>query len=229
MLIQKQILFFLGAFLVLGTSMNASPAMAQVKCKASTPSLSVKTATTRTKYIRSKSSKDLTQLHGGGANSAIGGLGGGETGFKIENQFEITGKGSKACVKLKRVNVTFYAKPEIHIASNFGRSTCEYAAVMAHEKGHIRILRKFVREYSPKVKKEMARIVRSVNTAAVVPESKIQAAQNKMQKQFMSKLEQYNEKIMPVLAKRQKAFDSPQEYARVDAKCRKWDQKLADN
>ena len=210
-------------------AMAATPAHAQSKCKASKPSLSVKTATKRTKYIRTKSAKDLTQMHGG-QGSTVGGLGGGEIGFKVENQYEIIGKGNSACVKLKRVEVTFYAKPEIHIASNFNRSTCEYAAVMGHEKGHIRILRKFVREYSPKVKKELVKISRSVDSAiGPIPSSKINAAQNKMQKEFMKKLEAYNKKIMPVLEKRQKAFDNPREYARVAAKCKKWDKKLADN
>jgi len=196
-------------------------------CKPSKPALSVKTATTRTKYVRTKSSKDLTQMHGG-QGASVGGLGGGEIGFKTESQFEITQQGNSACVNLKRVQVTFYAKPEVHIASNFNRSTCEYNAVMAHEKGHIRILRKFVREYSPKVKLELQRIAKKVKlTAGPINKSEISAAQSKIQKKFMTEIEKYNEKIMPVLSKRQKAFDNPKEYARVAAKCKKWDQKLS--
>lgn len=226
-LIHKHSVFFFSLFLLAGLLLPMASAQAEVKCRASTPKLSMKTATTRTKYVRTKSSKDLSQLHGAGPGAAIGGLGGGETGFKVENQYEITGQGSTACVKLKRVKVTFYAKPKIHIASNFGRSTCEYAAVMGHEKGHIRILRKFVREYSPKAKREMAKIIRGVDSAMVVPKSQIQTAQNEIQKEFMEKLKAYNERIMPVLEKRQNAHDNPREYARVDAKCRKWDQKLA--
>ena len=211
--------------------MLAMPADAysQLRCKASNPSLGVKTATTRTKYIRTKSAKDLTQMHGG-QGSTVGGLGGGEIGFKVENQYEVTTQGNAACVKLKRVEVTFYAKPEIHIASNFNRGTCEYGAVMGHEKGHIRILRKFVREYSPKVKKEVVKMSRQIDPAiGPIPRSKVAAAQKKMQEQFMQKLEAYNGKIMPVLAKRQKAFDNPTEYKRVASKCRKWDKKLANN
>ena len=208
---------------------HAHPKTKASKCKSSKPSLSVKTATTRTKYIRTKSSKDLTQMHGG-QGSSVGGLGGGEIGFKVENQYEIAGTGNNVCVKLKRVEVTFYAKPEIHIASNFNRSTCEYNAVMAHEKGHIRILRNFVREYSPKVKKELVKVSRQLDSAiGPIPKSDISRAQDRMQKAFMSKIEQYNEKIMPVLSKRQKAFDNPKEYARVASKCKKWDKKLSKN
>ncbi|HOO81559.1 MAG TPA: hypothetical protein PK513_03550 [Alphaproteobacteria bacterium] len=206
---------------------SSQSAPEQLSCKASKPSLSVKTATTRTKYIRTKSSKDLTQLHGGGGSS-VGGLGGGEIGFKTEGKFEITEAGGKACVKLKQLEVTFYAKPEIHIASNFNRSTCEHNAVMAHEKGHIRILRKFVREFSPKVKVFLSKYVYKIDPAiGPIPKSQVNEAQKKIQEQYMSKLEAYQNKIMPILGKRQKAHDSPQEYARVASKCSKWDKKLA--
>lgn len=198
------------------------------RCKDANPSLSVKTATTRTKYIRTKSAKDLTDLHGGSKGSVVGGLGGGEIGFRTASKFEVATAGDMACVKLKRLEVKFYAKPEIHVASNFGRNSCEYAAVLNHENGHIRILRKFVREYSPKVKKELVKISRRLDTAVgPIHVSQIEKAQAKLQKDFIKELEKVNDKIMPVLAKRQKAHDNPREYARVDSKCRKWDQKLS--
>ena len=203
-------------------------AFAQSACKDQLPEVSIKTATTRTKYIRSKSSKDLTNLHGNGGQ--VGGLGGGEIGFKTQGRFQITGSGRSACVKLKELEVIFYAKPEIHVASNFGRATCEYNAVMKHEKGHIRILRKFVREYSPKVKAQLMRVSRKLDTAiGPISPSQVEKAQNKILQDFMKQVEAYHKKIMPILAKRQQAHDSPKEYARVANKCRKWDEKFADN
>ena len=220
----RKILILLG-FVLCGVFYTA-PASAQLRCSASTPSLSVKTSTTNTKYIRTKSAKDLTEIHGG-HGSTVGGLGGGEIGFKAETRFEVASQGSQACVKLKSVDVTFFAKPEIHIAKNFGRGTCEYSAVLAHEQGHIRILRKFVREYSPKVKQELRRIVRQLDTSiGPMSRSKVEVTQNRLQKQFITKLEQYQDKIMPILEARQKRFDSPEEYKRVASKCRKWDQRL---
>lgn len=213
--------------LVIGAA-SLQPAYAGgLRCGSNNPSLSLKTATTTTKYIRSKSSADLTQLHGG-SGAAVGGLGGGETGFKVENSYQVETLGNQACVKLDRVEVTFYAKPEIHIASNFSRNSCEYAAVMAHEKGHIRILRKFVREFSPKAKQHVLDMLRRFDTAKLVNISQVETTQNQMQKEFLGQLGSYNDKIMKILSKRQQAHDSPKEYANVASKCKSWDEKLAD-
>lgn len=214
--------------LIVAMSFPSNASAQRISCKDANPSLSVKTATTRTKYVRTKSAKDLTDLHGGGGNSIVGGLGGGEIGFRTATKFEVSSVGDKACVKLKRLEVKFYAKPEIHVASNFSRNSCEYAAVLNHENGHIRILRKFVREYSPKVKQEMMQVAKRLDTAiGPIPVSNVEKAQKKLQQEFIKELQRINDKIMPVLAKRQQAFDNPKEYARVASKCRKWDQKLA--
>ena len=222
-------MFLISVFLC--AFMSVKPAQAQLPCKASKPKLSVKTLTTRTKYVRTKSSNDLSNMHGGKlGTSQVGGLGGGEIGFKTESRFDVTQKGNQACVRLKTVDVTFFAKPEIHIASNFGRTTCEYNAVMAHENGHIRILRKFVREYSPKVKQELARIAAQTDPAiGPIKKSQISKAQTKIQDQFFKKIQKYHVKIMPVLERRQQAHDNPAEYKRVAAKCKKWDKKLGND
>ncbi|MEM7650636.1 MAG: hypothetical protein AAF204_00955 [Pseudomonadota bacterium] len=230
--------YTLKLLIILGVSaslnaMSPAEAHARLDCRPTPPKLSVKTTTARTKYVRTKSAKDLTQMHGhkrSHSKSSVGGLGGGEIGFKTETRFEISSLGSKSCVKLTNVDVTFFAKPEIHIANNFSRSSCEYNAVIAHEQEHIRILRKFVREYSPKVKTELQRIARGVDPAiGPVRESEVKKAQNSLQKQFTDQISAYSKKILKVLEKRQDAFDSPEEYERVASKCRKWDEKLFNN
>lgn len=223
--------FVLGAMLFAAMLVLSVPAWADTgpQCNdGAKPSLSVKTATTRTKYIRTKSSKDLTDMHGGGGGgSSVGGLGGGEIGFKAETRYKVIEADGAACVTLDRLDVTFYAKPEIHIASNFARSTCEYNAVMAHEKKHIAILRKFVREYSPKVKKSLVRFVSKLDTSAgPVGVSQVNLAQKEIETRILAEVKRLNDKMMPILAKRQQRLDNPQEYARVAAQCNKWDQKL---
>lgn len=202
-------------------------ARAQIKCRKQTPSLSFSTATAPTKYIRGISAKNLTQMHGAGTGSTVGGLGGGEIGFKTESRFEVANQDGQACVRLKRVSVIFYAKPAIHIASNFNRSSCEYNAVMAHEKKHIATLLKFVREYKPKAHYEVTRMLETMQTASgPVSLPQAEAEQQKIQSELGKKIQAYSTRIMSVLEQRQQAIDTPQEYARVSAQCGRWEQKL---
>lgn len=205
-----------------------SPLSAQaMTCRDQRPALFFSTATAPTKYVREISSQNLTQMHGGSSGATVGGLGGGEIGFKTESRFEISQQEGQACLRLKHVSVVFYAKPVIHIASNFNRSSCEYNAVMAHEKKHISTLLKFVREYKPKVHYEVARILESTQTAfGPLSASQVEAAQQQIQSELGAKIHAYSAHIMPVLKQRQQEIDSPQEYARVAAQCSKWEQKL---
>lgn len=220
------------AFLVFGLVfctllLSVAPAGAQIKCSGQKPSLSFSTASAPTKYVRGISSKNLTQMHGAGTGAAIGGLGGGEIGFKTESRFEVLRQGERTCLRLKQVSVVFYARPAIHIASNFNRASCEYNAVMAHEKKHVSALLKFVREYSPKAHYEIAKILESTSTAfGPLSASRIETAQQHIQSELSAKIQAYSDRVMPVLQQRQQEIDSPSEYARVAALCGKWDQKL---
>lgn len=202
---------------------------ASLKCSPSKLELSLKTSTQQTRYIRTKSSDDLTEMHNNQIEgSSVGGLGGGEIGFKTASKFEITHQGDQACVNLIGIDVSFYAKPEIHIASNFNRASCEYNAVMGHEKGHIRIMLQFLREYSPNIKREIHRIAANMKTVeGPVNKQEVKNIQDKMQADFLARLTAYNNKLMPILAARQQKYDSPTEYARVAKQCKKWDEKLS--
>lgn len=214
------------AVLALAIILPPSPAAAQIKCANQRPVLSFSTTTAPTKYIRGISSENLTQMHGSSVG-AVGGLGGGEIGFRTESRFEISQQGGRACLRLRQVAVELYARPAIHIASNFHRTSCEYNAVMAHERKHVSALLKFVREYSPKAHYEIARIVESTRTAyGPLPAAQAEALQQRIQAELGAKIHAYSDRIMPVLRQRQQAIDTPQEYARVAAQCNKWDQKL---
>ncbi len=213
---------------LIGVLLSANDAHA-LRCEKTTPKYSFKTATARTEYIRTKSASSLTEMHGSSPESTVGGLGGGETGFKLETEFSYIADGPAACVNLTKVNLTFYAKPTIHIASNFRRGSCEYGAVMAHEKKHIRELQKFVREYGPKMKNHLVKNVLPTTTTFYGPidADKVDKAQQKIQDDLFEGLQAYQQEIMPVLQKRQQDIDSPAEYARVDSKCSGWDAMLA--
>lgn len=205
-----------------------SQAQAMRFCQFEEPKYIVKLATTRTRYIRGKSARDLTEMHTGRSGNNIGGLGGGEIGYKVESQFEVMEHRGQYCVGVKNMKVTFYGKPQVHIASNFKKGSCEYSAVLGHEQKHIRTMRKFLREYAPRFKKEVAKISKtSRKQIGPIRKSQIKDAQEELQDQMIRRLSSYLNKVIPVLSKRQKAVDSPEEYARVFRKCKNWDKKFA--
>ena len=220
-------ILLLGVFTVSGLTVFSNTAHA-IKCEKVKPSYSFKTSTARTEYIRTESAASLTDMHDSQSGGTVGGLGGGETGFKVETEFSYITDRKAACVHLKHIKLTFYAKPTIHIASNFRRGSCEYSAVFAHEKKHVREVQKFVREFGPKMKNKLAReILPSTQTQyGPIDADKVENAQEKIQEDIFTALEEYQQEIMPILAERQQAIDSPEEYARVDSKCNGWNEVL---
>lgn len=195
-------------------------------CSNDAPITSVKLATAPTKYIKTQDARSLTAMHNSGRGVTLG-LAGGPISITINGQFQTRSINDKACVELKKLEVLFWAKPEVLIASNFKKGSCEYREVLGHEQKHIRVLRNFVREQAPLLKKEVKKIVSSSRTQYKVKEQNVEKAQKEIEKQIFSRLEAHQNKIMPILQSRQTAIDSPEEYARVAAKCKNWGKKLS--
>lgn len=219
--------FFLSLFLFLGclTFLMSAPAYA-IECDDKSPSLVVKTYKQKTKYIRDFTTQNLTQLHTGSyrANSLnVLGLGGGAYGLKSRMSFKIKKQGSLACVSLDKIEGQFVAYPSIMIARNFPKGSCEYNAVLGHEKKHVRTLLNFQKEYAPKFKSRLTKIVRYNKEPKIVSISQVEQAQAQIQDDIMRGIKEYFEQIRPVVQKRQKEIDSPEEYARVKKLCGRWD------
>lgn len=195
-------------------------------CSNESPKIIVKLATAPTKYIKTRDARDLTSVHNTGRGITLG-LAGGPISITVKGQFQSTSLKGNACVELKKLEVLFWAKPQVHIASNFKKGSCEYREVLGHEQKHIRTLRRFVRDEAPKLKREVRKIVKSTRTQYKVKEHAVSSAQKKIEEQMFKRLESYQNRIMPILAMRQKAIDSPAEYKRVAARCDNWGRKLA--
>ena len=194
-------------------------------CSDESPQIIVKLATAPTKYIKTRNAYDLTSMHNTGGGVTLG-LAGGPISITVRGQFQSTSLKNNACVELKKLEVLFWAKPEVHIANNFKKGSCEYREVLGHEQKHIRTLRQFVKQQAPKLKREVRKIVKSTRTQYKVKDTQASTAQKKIEKQIFKRLEAYQNRIMPVLQARQKAIDTPEEYRRVAARCDNWGRKL---
>lgn len=192
------------------------------------PKFSVKTASTKTRYIRGESARHLTSRAGHQGNS-VGGLATSEMGVKVVPQFEIQEHKGRFCVALKKMKVVWLLKPEIYIASNFQKGSCEYSAVLAHEQEHLRRTRKFVRRYAPKFKKKVKKISKTMPTqmGPFNRRADVEKAMDDMLQNMLMRSMGYLEGIMPILVDWQAKVDTPEEYAKVFKKCKNWDKKYA--
>lgn len=204
----------------------SAPAHSKISCTGTTPALYFKTATSPIQYTQNQSSEILTQIHGNktSGEGAVGGIGGGEIGFKTELSYEIHKRASEACVILKSVTVILYTKPKIAIASNFKPGSCEYKAVMEHEQMHVNILQKFAKARIPEAKSYFLNVLRRMKpVVGPIHPAQSEKAQIALQNAFQSHVEAYSEKILPHLMAQQTAIDTPQEYTRVTKKCKNWE------
>lgn len=228
--LRNYIVAFLFAMLLSLIAQPLYAAGSQVRfCEFDQPKYEVKMAMAPTKYIRTKSADFLTHSQGQEkSGSVVGGLGGGEIGYKSEIELQVMSQNDRYCVGLSKVKVVFYGKPEVHIASNFERGSCEYTAVLTHEQKHINTMKKFIREYAPRFKREVRDISRNTKRfLGPMSKNQINYAQEKLQQPLNETLERYLSQILPVLSTRQSEIDTAEEYAAVRAKCKNWDAKLS--
>jgi len=198
-------------------------------CSTEEPKVIFKLKTAKTKYYKNYSARTINDVHNHDGGGTILGLAGGPIEIAMQGEYEIRTRNNKSCVQLSKIEVVFWAKPVVVIASNFEKGSCEYREVLAHEQKHIRTTRKFIREFAPKMRKEVRKIIDTSRLHTVVSAEKIDQAQDKIQAPIVKRIFAYQDKIMPILRSRQEAIDTPEEYARVAAQCDNWGKKLSGN
>lgn len=219
----KRIVIFLGVAFFCFSVFSPSMALAQT-CKRNNTDVTFKAYSTKTKFFRNFSVSDLTLSQGGhGERGSILGMAGGEMGTRLDIEYHMEGLPNGAlCVNVTRVNAKFYIKPVLFVASNYKKGTCEYKEVLKHEKRHIATLRQFHREYTPKYRAELNRIVKSIPLGREMAPYQIEQEQDRIVGYIREKMAAYDAKIGDVLSRRQGKIDTPYEYKYVAAQCRKW-------
>ena len=178
-------------------------------CSTEDPRVIFKLKTAKTKYYKNYSALTINQIHNNDGRGTILGLAGGPIEIAMRGEYEIRTRKNKSCVQLSKIEVVFWAKPVVVIASNFQKGSCEYRAVLEHEQKHIRTTRKFIREFAPKMRKEVRKIIDTSRLHNVVSAEKVEQAQDQIQEPIVKRIFAYQNKIMPILRSRQEAIDSP--------------------
>lgn len=210
-----------------GLFVGVAPAQAAGwNCPDNPPEITLSRVLGKTKLYRTKDIHGLTHMHKDGAavrsGAHVNGLGGGKIGLEGLASFTIMQRGEQACIWLKGINAKFFAFPSIHIANNFPKDSCEYNAILEHEKKHIRVLQDFHKEFAPKFKTALRRVAGGVDAQGPIPASTVESIQQEMNARINTGIQAFNDSILPVLEARQAAIDNPNEYARVEATCKNW-------
>lgn len=184
-----------------------------------------------TEYIRSMSREQLTIMKQGDNNKDwklesdtvfVQGLGGGELKLRGTISFSLYGNDRERCIAVQSIEGEIITSPQIHIASNYPKGSCEYNAILEHEEKHVRVLRDFAREYKPRFAAQLRRLAEKAGADGPMPRAQMKPAQARKHEIIAGGITSYGQTIMRLLQQRQFALDTSSEYARIHAQCDNW-------
>lgn len=226
----------LAALVLCSVALGVVPALSHassLKCPYKRPEIQFKPKISPVEYITTVPVSGLTQMHQGthshdhgSGERWVGGLGGGTMGMESEIVFQTLTQGNQACLYVKEISGKFYAHPQVHVASNFKRGSCEYRAVLAHEAKHIAVFKSAYHQNSTKLRSTFRNMALKYKQTGPIHKSELRSAQLRIQNEIEGRIGDLNTKLMDDLAERQKRIDTPKEYARVANKCRNWEKKV---
>lgn len=179
---------------------------------------------TKTKFFRGSAAR-LTEWTTGHTQTvgAVLGLGGGEVGTKFQAAFNYAAMDDgRVCVMLDKVKAIFYAHPRMYIASDYKKGTCEYDAIVTHEKRHVKALIDFHDVNEERLRTHLGRIAKRIPMFGPVSSADIPFVKQRLMDYVMSEYLAYQNKEMMSLQREQRKIDSPSEYRGVARKCTDW-------
>jgi hypothetical protein len=124
------------------------------------------------------------------------------------------------CVYLSSVEAGFgYRRMDVMVASEFPPGSCEYNAILDHENQHVAINRSTVREYAPRVRQELERLLQSVQPRfsrdpQLGSDDKLKALHDGLDP-LLSEMER-------LLEARNAAIDTDYNYTAIGELCKNW-------
>jgi hypothetical protein len=131
-------------------------------------------------------------------------------------------EGEGVCFWVDHVEVTLrYEALDIYIASEYSRGSCQYQAILTHEKRHADVARTHLDDY--------VQTIRSVLSSLAIPKPRdprlvesVTEAQQKTQATIEKLLKPVVARLRQDMDAAQKRIDSRAEYRRVETQCPKW-------
>jgi hypothetical protein len=204
-----------------------------LRCPYKRPNINFTPTISPVEYVTTVPVSGLTQMHHGAHDHAgiagkqwVGGLGGGKMGLEYKTVYRMATLGEEACLYIQEISGTFYAHPQVHVASNFKRGSCEYRAVLNHESKHIAVFKSAYHQNATKLRSIFRNMAMKYKVTGPIHVSELESAKLRIEREIEDRIRELNDKLMNDLAERQSRIDTPKEYDRVARKCRNWDKKV---
>lgn len=134
----------------------------------------------------------------------------------------ITQHSDHVCFWLEEIDVELvYKSIEIFVAREYKRGSCEYIAILDHENKHVEIAKDNLEKFRAKIRYALTSLLipsprRPVKVASV------EEVEPYYEKLFEEVLQPIYEEMWEDLISAQAAIDTPQSYAKVNARCTNW-------
>lgn len=120
--------------------------------------------------------------------------------------------GNQRCVTEMVFRFTYRLQHAIHVASNYPKGSCAFNVILAHEKQHAAFELHVLRKNKQRLKSLIRNmVVQNIHQS----DDRIKAATTQAVDQFWQEL-------IPQTDALHQGIDTPENYARENAKCRKW-------
>ncbi len=179
----------------------------------------------RVVYDHSKSKSEFSSIAGSGTKISPNTLGLTVTNLQIDGTTETnTSKVAGGyLVYLVSANMQlFYGDIIVLIDKKYPVGSCEYNAIIAHENKHVGIARLIIDFYTPYVKKEIERIVKTLDPVVVRTTANANAVNMRYSREIQEQLKPLLSLINEQLDKGNAQLDTPQNYQKDTANCSNW-------
>ena len=209
------------------TMVSANPV--GIKCQVPrAPQISISPATKEIEYDFTKTENELGEFqtntvnpYGASADTATGGIRHDkpEMSIQVKVGYQEYPGAKLVCLWYDSVNIGIQLQPKIYIASDLdGGETC-HAAVMEHEKTHVKVDREVMNNFAVDIGQSISEAVNATAAIGPFPISELQAVQEQMTEQIKSTMKARQFVMNQEMNRRQGEVDSLAEYERISAIC----------
>ena len=136
--------------------------------------------------------------------------------------FEWRPQGEAFCFWVRLTVLTIrHPSPDIYVAREYRRGSCNYRAILAHEQQHIQISRELINRYIPRLRWVLTSLRIPTGRRPLLVESP-EAAKSRVQALMKDLAEPLFREMAKALREAQAKIDSPASYRRLFKQCKRW-------